>query len=201
MSEREPTAVFEPMYAAAAKGGPDPPWDRGGPHPLLVERLAETDGAGKRAMVVGAGLGGDAEFAAGLGFAVTAFDVSPTAVEMVRERHPGSPVDYRVADLLDLPDRWIEAFDLVIESLTVQSMPEEFHPRAIAAVALMVASGGTLLVIATGRNQDGPVEGPPFPLTRAEVESFATTGLETVRIEEVREPGAPLRWRAEFRRP
>jgi hypothetical protein len=37
---------------------------------------------------------------------------------------------------------------------------------------------------------------------RAEVEAFASDGLETVRIEELRDPGPSgrLRWRAEFRR-
>lgn len=200
MTEQDPTAIFERMYTAAAEGGPDLPWDRGGPHPLIVERLGSTDGGGRRALVVGAGLGGDAEFAAGLGFAVTAFDVSPTAVQMVHERHPGSSVDYRVADLLDLPAEWVEAFDLVIECLTVQSMPVEFHSPATEAVARMVATGGSLLVVATGRDHDGAIDGPPFPLTRAEVEAFATAGLEAVRIEEIRETDAPLRWRAEFRR-
>jgi hypothetical protein len=80
-------------------------------------------------------------------------------------------------------------------------MPPAFHAQATTAIASTVAPGGTLLVIATGRDEaDGPVDGPPWPLTRAEVEAFATDGLEPVRIEELRAPGAPQRWRAEFRR-
>ena len=65
----------------------------------------------------------------------------------------------------------------------------------------MVAPGGTLLVVATARDEaDGPVDGPPWPLTRGEVEAFASDGLEAVGIEDVRWPGVPVRWRAEFRR-
>jgi hypothetical protein len=107
-----------------------------------------------------------------------------------------------VANLLEPPSDWHHAFDFVLESLTVQSMPPEFHPAAIANVARMVAPGGTLLVVATARDAAaGMPDGPPWPLTRAEVESFAGEGLETVEIEAIREPGVPPRWRARFDRP
>jgi hypothetical protein len=81
-------------------------------------------------------------------------------------------------------------------------MPLRSHPDATANVARTVARAGTLLVIATARDESGvPPDGPPWPLTRAEVEAFAGDGLETVSIEDVRDPGVPARWRAEFRRP
>jgi hypothetical protein len=129
---------------------------------------------------------------------VTAFDVSPTAMQMARDRHPGSQVDYVVADLLNLPRQWAGAFALVVECLTVQSLPEEVRPRAIAAVTQTVAPRGTLLVIASARDEaDGPVGGPPWPLTRAEVESFARGPVKHVRIDAL--PGS--RWRAEFHKP
>ena len=202
MADVDPTAFFEPLYVAAAAGREAVPWDRGGPHPLIDEWARDVAGEGRTALVVGAGLGPDAELLAERGFAVTAFDVSPTAIATARERFPGSPVDYRVADLLDPPPDWSQAFDLVVESLTVQSMPVEFHAPAIANVAGLVAPGGTLLVVAAQRDAaDGPVDGPPWPLTRAEVEAFAGGGLETVRLDDVREPDTPPRWRAQFRRP
>ena len=199
----DPTAIFERMYEAAVAGGPALPWDRGGPHPLIASWRPQDAGAGRRALVVGSGLGGDAEHIAARGFEVTAFDASPTAVAMARERAPGSAVDYRVADLLDPPAEWRWAFGLVVESLTVQSLPERLHAAAIERIAAMVAPGGTLLVVATGRaaGDDVPVDGPPWPLTRAVVESFAGGGLEVVGIESARDAGAPPRWRAEFRRP
>jgi SAM-dependent methyltransferase len=106
-------------------------------------------GHGRSALVVGCGLGRrDAEFLAGLGFAVTAFDISETAVRTARERHPGSPVDYVVADLLDPPAPWRDAFDLVVESNNAQALPRPARDRAIANVAPLVARGGTPLVLA-----------------------------------------------------
>jgi hypothetical protein len=67
----------------------------------------------------------------------------------------------------------------------------------------MVAPGGTLIVIAgVGDAPQAREDGPPWPLTRAEVESFAFGGLRPVRIElvDVAQPG-DRRWRAEFQRP
>jgi hypothetical protein len=47
------------------------------------------------------------------------------------------------------------------------------------------------------------VDGPPWPLTRADVEAFAASGLRTVRIEDIRDAADPgvRRWRAEFTLP
>jgi hypothetical protein len=44
--------------------------------------------------------------------------------------------------------------------------------------------------------------GPPWPLTRAEVDAFAAGGLHPVSVEELGAPGDPLlrRWRARFTR-
>jgi SAM-dependent methyltransferase len=200
------TGWFERLYAAAQDGAAVVPWDRGAPHPILVEwaQARELGGGGRRALVVGCGLGADAEYLAGLGFDTVAFDVSATAVRTARRRHPDSVVHYLTADLLDPPAHWREAFDLVLESLTVQSLPDPPRREAIGRVRDMVRAGGTLVVIASARDEEeGPVSGPPWPLTRAELDAFATGGLEPVRIDDLRDAGqpAPRSWRAEFRRP
>lgn len=201
MDDENPTEIFERMYVAAADGRDAMPWDRGGPHPLLEQWARDAEGAGRRALVVGSGLGQDAELLCERGFDVVGFDAAPTAIETARGRYPDSTVDYRVANLLEPPAQWRRAFDLVVESLTVQSMPPEYHAPATANVAAMVAPGGTLLVIATARDEDGETpDGPPWPLTPSEVEAFASGGVEPVLVELVRAPDTPARWRAEFRR-
>ena len=50
-----------------------------------------------------------------------------------RERYPDTAVEYRVADLLDLPADLVGAFDLVIEVSTVQALPPELR-TAVAAL-------------------------------------------------------------------
>ncbi|HEY5017557.1 MAG TPA: class I SAM-dependent methyltransferase, partial [Streptosporangiaceae bacterium] len=126
------------------------PWSRREPHPLLTEwaQRHHLAGQGKRAIVPGCGLGADAEYLAGLGFATTAFDISPTAIRLARHRHPDSPVEYVTADLLHLPRTWLRAFDLVAEIITVQALPRAVRQQATTSVARLAAPGGTLLVIA-----------------------------------------------------
>ncbi|MDF2707017.1 MAG: class SAM-dependent methyltransferase [Nonomuraea muscovyensis] len=194
------TGWFERLYAESAKGEAVVPWDARAPHPLLVEWALERPDRGGRALVVGAGLGDDAEYVARLGHETEAFDVSPSAVRLARQRFPGTRVAYRTANLLDPPAEWREAFDLVVEIMTVQSLPERLHGPAIERIAGFVRPGGTLVVIASARDEDGPVFAPPWPLTPAEIGAFAGHGLGADRIEDLREPER-RRWRATFTRP
>jgi SAM-dependent methyltransferase len=154
-------------------------------------------------VVVGSGPGADAEFVAGLGFDTVGFDIAPTAIEIARSRHPGTRVSYVTADLLDLPGAWIGAFDLVVESINAQALPDSVRPQAIANIGRLVAPGGTLFVTEAVRPDGDPAaDGPPWPLTREEIESFGAGGLEPVRIDLVEDPRQPgvSRWRAEFSR-
>ena len=191
--------MFEAIYAGAEAGGAKPPWDHGAPRPQRVEwaEARTLTGDGREALVVGCGFGADAEFLAGSGFRTTGFDFAPTAIVAARRRHPDSGVDYVVADVLDLPPEWRGRFDLVVESLTVQSMPPAQHPVAAQTIAALVAPGGTLLVLATTRDEGSAVQGPPWPLTRTELEAFAAGDLVLRRVERI-ENGTW--WRAELSR-
>ncbi|NES30669.1 methyltransferase domain-containing protein [Micromonospora terminaliae] len=197
----DPGGRFERLYADAERGEAVVPWDLDRAHSLLAEWTDRTrpDGSGRRALVVGCGFGRDAEHLARLGFATVAFDISPTAVRTARRRHPDSPVRYETADLLDPPRDWLGGFDFVLESMNVQALPAELRRRAIPAVGRLVAPDGMLLVIAAGRRDDEAVEGPPWPLTRAEVDAFAAGPLIPARVEEIAAPDGGIRWRAEFR--
>uniref|UniRef100_UPI0013005935 class I SAM-dependent methyltransferase n=1 Tax=Desertihabitans aurantiacus TaxID=2282477 RepID=UPI0013005935 len=161
-------------------------------------------GDGRPAVVVGAGLGADAAFLAGLGFATTAFDVSPSAVAEAGVRLAAAgrdDVTLEVADLLALPERWRGRFDLVVEVFTVQALPRGLREQAVAAVVSLVAPGGTLLVVQGLAPADDDGAGPPWLLTREEMGWFARDGLSVVTSEVLPEgPGWPLQ-RAELHRP
>ena len=201
------TSWFEQLYAEGEAGTAIVPWVLGEPNESLVEWAAgldgtgRLDGQGKSALVVGCGTGDDAEFLAGLGFAVTGFDIAPTAIAAARRLHPGSTVRYEVADLLSLPAEWSGAFDLVVEIYTVQPLYGEVRARALAALPGPVAPGGTLLVIAWATDDDNPERDPammPWPLTPADLD-VAAGPLRARRIEQFtgQVPALP-RWRAEF---
>ena len=198
---------FDAVYASAT-GERDIPWARLAPNRLLVtwQKWREIEGKDRRSLVVGCGLGDDAEELARVGFCVTAFDISTTAVNWARRRFPGSAVDYRVADLYSLPQEWHGRFDFILESTTLQSLHADIRSEAIDRVAECLSPGGALVVICFGeRPGDDPADGPPWGLTHAELNRFVENGLEEVRFEEInytaskRRPGP--RYRIEYRRP
>jgi SAM-dependent methyltransferase len=197
LADGDATGWFEPLYAAAATGDAVVPWHRGEPAPEIADWAAGVRGDGKRAVVVGCALGDDAEYVASLGYETTAFDVSPSAIAAVRQRFPESKVGYLVANLFDPPPEWRHAFDVVVEIATVQALPRDVRPAAVERVADLLAPGGNLLVGAFAADDDAEVEGPPWPLTRAEVESFATGGARLASLDRTR--GA-RRWWACFTR-
>jgi SAM-dependent methyltransferase len=206
----DPAGWFETLYAEARDGQAVVPWDDGQPNPHLTEWAATAAGRGiagpgRRALVVGCGTGGDPAFLAGLGCEVTAFDVSPTAIAAARERFPGEPVDYQVADLLAPSPEWQGAFDLVAEVYTVQALYGPARAAAIGTLPGLVAPGGTLLVIARATDERDPVRDPalmPWPLTRRELLAMAGRTLTAGPVEQFRDAEDPpkLRWRAQFTR-
>lgn len=199
-------AVFEKVYAAAAAGEVEVPWgevrER---HHWLRQWSAEKelDGTGKKALVVGCGYGYDAEFVASLGYVTTAFDISPTAIELARGKHPSSTVNYQVADLFDPPAEWSRAFDLVVEISTVQALPRSLRPAVTEAIGGFVGQDGRLiLIMGLQREPFTEQEFGPWPMTRGEVDAFTGTGLRAVRIEDrtSADDSSMHRWVAEFRR-
>lgn len=197
----EPTAWFDALYREA---GGDPariPWADLTPHAALVAWLQGAgDLTGQRAVCVGCGLGDDAEELARRGARTTAFDVSGAAVDWCRRRFPGSQVDHRVADLLAPPPDWRQAFDLVVEVYTIQALPLALREPAIRAVADLVAPGGRVLIVCRGRDDDEPAAGPPWPLSRRDLQAFVAAGLREVSFEDWREPPAPGREPSTVRR-
>ena len=200
----DPLGWFERVYSEAGGDPEGVQWADLAPNPHLVAWRESRDprGPGRRALVVGSGLGDDAEYLAGLGLATVGFDLAPTGIAWCRRRFPYSAVDYRVADLFALPAEWRGAFDLVVEVYTLQVLPPEPRPAALAAIAGCVAEGGTLLVVARGRDEsDAPGLGP-WPLTRAELDALVRLGLREVDFADFPDEEEPpvRRFRAEYRR-
>jgi SAM-dependent methyltransferase len=169
---------FEEIYARAGSELGSVPWASLAPHPALVAWLEQRPEAVDQAgLVVGCGLGDDAEAVSNRGYRVSAFDIAPSAVARCRERFPASAVDYQVADLLALPGAWQASFDLVIEVRTLQSMPLEQRPCAVAAIAATVRRGGLLWVRCLARDAAEAVTTRPWPVSRRELLMFQDAGL------------------------
>jgi hypothetical protein len=109
-----------------------------------------------------------------------------------------------VADLLELPGDLVGAFDLVVDVFTVQALPRGLRSPAVAGVRSLLAPGGELLsanfVLADGADLDA---GPPWLLSRAEMEGHAAGDVELVslgREPHPRSPTGPDLWVGVFRR-
>ncbi len=204
LADGRETAWFDQLYETANGDPALVPWAHLEPNPLLVEWLDRRAlDHPQRAVQVGCGLGDDGQALARSGYATTAFDISPAAVDWCRRRFPDSDVDYVVADLLAPPDVWGQHFDLVFECHTIQALPIAMRTRAIAAVCDLVAPGGTLLVVTRLRETRQSLDGPPWPLTREEMEDFVSCGLVCVAMDVLQgaDAGAPTRCVAEYQRP
>ena len=183
LQNSDPTGWFEVLYSEADGDSSQVPWARLTVHHSLQDWLDTyaIQGDGRSALVIGCGLGDDAEALSARGFQVTAFDISPTAIAWCKQRFPNSQVNYQVADLLALDPQWHRAFDFVLESRNIQALPLNVRGEAIASVASVLAEGGRLLTITRFRDNETEPDGPPWSLSDSELAQFQQLGLQEVR--------------------
>lgn len=199
----DPLSWFEDLYSQAGDDASIIPWADLTPNPNLIDWFKRNDCAvyGK-ALKVGCGLGDDAEELARRGFETTAFDISTSAIAWCRRRFPESPVSYVVEDLFSAPAEWTAGFHFVLEAYTLQVLPPNIRSNAVRLIASFVAPGGTLLVIARGREPNEPDGKMPWPLTKDELSIFNTGGLKESSFEDYLDNEDPpvRRFRITYRR-
>lgn len=197
----DPLGWFETLYVRADGDESIIPWADMEPNPGLVDWLDKTRRKGPgRALVIGCGLGDDAEMLSGRGYTTIAFDISATAIDWAVQRFPESSVSYQVADLFDPPAEWPGSFDFVLESYTLQVLPPDLRAEAISRISCFPAPGGTLLVIARGRAEEESQGTMPWPLSADELVRFQDHGLQQILFEDFMDDEDPpvRRFRVQF---
>src|SRR4051812_48922319 len=178
---------FDALYREAAGDTEIIPWADLEPNRFFKD-WAETSGLkgeGRSALVIGCGLGDDARYLYDHGFKVTAFDISPAAIEWARRLHKDTDIQFEVADLFEPFRGWVGAFEFVLEIYTIQPLPMEMRSRVIDAVSSFVAPAGRLVVVTRGRADDETPEQLPWPLSRSELARFAENGLIEIDFREI----------------
>ena len=171
---------FDAFYKEAGGDNELIPWADLEPNKFFKEWAADVElkGDGLKALVVGCGLGDDAKFLDDLGFKVTAFDISPTAIGWAKRLHADTEIEFEVADLFKPHRSWLGAFDFVLEIYTIQPLPMELRERVIDSIAAFIADDGELVIVTRGREDDQePVE-LPWPLSRRDLSRFETHGFQ-----------------------
>jgi len=192
----DPTGWFDSIYTDAEGDYRNVFWADLEANPYLLAWLDNCafEHAGRKAIVVGCGVGDDAEALSEAGYRVTAFDISPEAIRLCKNRYPESSVDYLVADLFAYPAHWKENFDLVFECNTIQVLPGSYRLQARDAMISLLAPRGYLLVSCRSRLKDRQEEDIPLPLDKDEIDGFIRCGLKEesfVAYDDTQEPPVP----------
>ncbi len=182
VAQGDPTGWFEQVYKNSGGDFNQIHWADQVPSPYLIDWLQDNSTAGKKAIVVGCGLGDDVAFLHGQGFDVTGFDVAPTAIMMCKRRFPEISECFQVADLLRLPSGWPGNFDLVFECNTIQALSGEWRVKALHAIADLLAAGGVVLVSCRSRNEGEKEHEFPLPLDNHELAGFERVGLQRLSL-------------------
>lgn len=180
LENNQPSGWFEELYTLANQNPDKIPWALLQPNPHLQQWLNQNDTkvSSHKAVVVGCGLGDDAEALQNQGYEVTAFDISPTAINWCRQRFPESSVNYQTADVFNLPSHWQQKFDLVWECRTIQALPVNIREKVISSIVSLLNPDGKLLMVTNVRDTEEIPQSPPWALSETELAYFTSLGLK-----------------------
>lgn len=147
------------------------PWEKGQPHPALVDFLAEHGPLAGEIVVPGCGSGHDVRALSTASNHVLGIDIAPRAIAKAKAHPRIANEEYRLADLFDLPPELDKRFDWVFEHTCFCAIdPKMRRPYVDAVVRLMKPAGQLLAIFFI--NPDRGEEGPPYRVSTAELEEF-----------------------------
>ena len=185
---KESDNFFENVYKNADRQNLESiPWASLSANRHLLRYLnSKEDSSFGRALVIGCGLGDDADALAQMGYEVDAIDISSSAIALAKERFMHSGINFSVADIFKLPKQMFGRYDLVFESRTIQSLSPSFREALTDIISRLVISGGELLLHANVQDDHHNFGGPPWPLYKKELWAFEGYGF--VKITDTIEP-------------
>ncbi len=138
-----------------------PGWDLEGPSPILKDIIPQLKIPKSRVLVVGCGKGHDAYELSQRGNVVTAVDFSEEAIEQAKKLYPPNDnLKYLHADIFDLPDKYLNYFDLVFEHTLFCAIDPTRRQELVSVYRSVLADHGHLLgIFFTIDNLSGPPYG------------------------------------------
>lgn len=187
----------------------DTPWDTNEPDAELIRILDEGWFGPCRCVEIGCGTGTNAIYLAQRGFEVTAFDISPLAIEKAKAKAQAAGVSVRflVGDVFN-PPQLGEPFLFVFDRGVYHSVRELGVDKFIAGLKKLTAPGSWYLALMGNADDPNPIEkGPPRVSVRQIAEElephFEIWQLRRYQFHAVQPNGQafhPLGWSGLFRR-
>jgi SAM-dependent methyltransferase len=175
------------------------PWDSGIRDRELARVLREENIAPGRASDLGCGTGTNAVFLAEQNFDVTAFDLSPTAIDMAKRKAEAANVNvnFRVADLVHF-DLDVEPFDFVFDRGCYHCARDAGLTGYQETLKKLTRPGTRYLVLTGNANEQTEGQGPPR-LTETQIRDelsglFEIQFLREMRFEDAGGVDGPLGW-------
>jgi len=132
----------------------DTPWEKGAPHPALLEWLGRNEIAG-RTLAPGCGFGHDVRALAEAGAQVLGVDIAPSAIRRAMAFPPVGNERYQLGDIFDFGGTG--EFDWVVEHTCFCAIPPERRPEYVQSVRKLLRPGGKLLgIFFLELGEDGP---------------------------------------------
>jgi methyl halide transferase len=155
-------------------------WNKGAPSPPLKQYL-ERHAVRGRALVPGCGHGHEVALAVAHGLDATGLDIAPTGVAEARALYPHLAERFVAGSLFDPPEEMRGAYDVVVEHTCLSALPPTMRADYRRGIDLTLRRGGLLIgVWFIDPDLDPDEEGPPFPLSVAELTALFAEGYEIV---------------------
>ena len=164
----------------------DIPWEKGAASPPLLEWLENRGPLHGSVLVPGCGSGHDVRAIAGVcpTTEVVGLDVAPSAIDQACGFSLAGQETYQLADLFDLPAELTHRFAWVFEHTCFCAIEPRRRPDYVRGIFRALQPTGAVLAIFFLNPWDPgeapPEGGPPFAVTREELERLFGTHFQLV---------------------
>ena len=159
----------------------DMPWEKGAPHPALIDFLKSNPVHGC-VLVPGCGTGHDVRALAATADEVVGLDIAPSAIARAKLQPSVGGERYQLGDLFALPQKLRGVFDVVFEHTCFCAIDPSLREKYVSAVASALKRGGHLLAIFyLDPGLDPGEPGPPHGVTREELDRFFSPTFTLLR--------------------
>lgn len=178
MSKNLPHEALSAFWEGRWQSG-ETPWDHGRAAPPFAEFVEREGAPAGDILIPGPGSGHDVRYFAELGARVLGLDISPSAIEVARQRNPHPDADYQPGNILDPAPKWHAQFDWVIEHTCLCALPPDQWDAYARAIPLLLKPGGHYLALFYRNPEDD--DGPPFRIEEADIERLFSPNFSLLK--------------------